>query len=400
MESVYRAWDAAFSRFFCKETEVFYEFIPEGEPSARSHLPSPSEIRKNIPNPCGWGTGMEDAVLNGGSALDAVLCAFELTGDKDLKPLADTLFRGLLRCARPRGFIARSVSPEDGESHYIESSRDQYTHWVCGALRLYDSPLCDGKQRDEIRRVLTQIAERCERDTEANGDCHLRREDGSVGKVGKLWGNVGVHEWFRLPLFYLAAYHVSGDEHWRELYLRYRDEAFENSLAPIPAHYKCYAILQMQYSLRGAYDCEKDPIFRKKLLKRMEELARSGEEKALAFAEKFRRGDYTDSIYYPFRKWNAIEPLYREEFNGYRYENPAQSERKENAAFYPIRSVGEGACIAALCPGYNVSEEIFESLNFLMNALDFSGYPNVYAPLLLSCGYVTCLKNRKSSETP
>jgi len=395
-----KTWDTAFSRFFCPETELFYEFIPEGEPTAWSHVPTVAEIRKNIPNPCGWGTGMEDSTLNGGSALDAVICAYEMAGDPTLKPIADALFRGLLRCAMPQGFIARSVSPADGKTHYVESSRDQYTHWVFGALRLYNSPLCDEEQKEEIKRVLTEIALRCERDTDGNGDCHLRREDGSVGKVGKLWGDVAVHEWFRLPAFYLAAYHVSGNSHWKDLYLRYRDEAFAKSLAPIPERYKCYTILQMQYSLRAAYDCEDDADFRKKLLERMQELAGIGETKALAAAEDLRKEELRNTIYYSFRKWNEIAPLYSDELNGYHYENPAQSERKENAAFYPIRSVGEGACIAALCPGYNVSEEIFETLDVLLNTLNFSGYSNVYAPLLLSCGYVTCLKNRKSDATP
>ncbi len=400
MEALYQAWNAAFSRFFCPETELFYEFIPEGDFSAWSHLPSVKEIRNNIPNPCGWGTGMEDSTLNGASALDAVICAYELTGDPKLKPLANALFRGLLRCSLPNGFIARSISPVDGQAHYIESSRDQYTHWVFGALRLYESSLCDQEQKAEIKRVLTEIAARCEKDTDENGECHLLREDGSVGKVGKLWDDVSVHEWFRLPMFYLAAYHVSKDPHWKELYLRYRDKAFSNSLSPIPERYKCYAILQMQYSLGAAYDCEDDPVFRGKLLKRMQILAQIGEQKALAAAEYMRKEEHRNTVYYSFRKWDEISPLYCEDFNGYRYENPGQSERKENAAFYPIRSVGEGACIAALCPGYTVSEGLFESLSFLLNELDFSRYPNVYAPLLLSCGYITCLKHRKSSTTP
>lgn len=399
MKSLYQAWDAAFSRFFCPETELFYEFIPEGEPSAWSHVPSVDDIRKNVPNPCGWGTGMEDSTLNGGSALDAVICAYEITEDPNLKPLADKLFRGLLRCALPQGFLARSVSPKDGNTHYVESSRDQYTHWVFAALRFYDSPLCDTKQKEEIKRVLTEIAVRCERNTDENGDCDLRREDGSIGKVGKLWGNVSVHEWFRLPMFYLAAYHVTKDPHWKERYLQYRDEAFSNSLAPIPERYKCYAILQMQYSLRAAYACEEDPIFKEKLRTRMYALAEIGERKALASAEQFRNGAYLDTLYYPFRKWDLTEPLYREDFNGYRYENPAQSERKENAAFYPLRSVGEGACITALCPDYPISENLFEALRFLANTLDLPRYSNVYALLLLPCGYVTCLKTHLEQTT-
>ena len=36
----------------------------------------------------------------------------------------------------------------------------------------------------------------------------MLREDGTIGKVNKMWGDIGPHEWMRLPMFYLAAYAV------------------------------------------------------------------------------------------------------------------------------------------------------------------------------------------------
>ena len=104
------AWKVVFRRFFCPETELFYDFVIDDENNAWHHLPSVEEINSSIPNPCGWGTGMEDSSLNGGTALDALVSAYELTGDKRIKSYVDWIFRGLVRCAsceENEGFVAR-----------------------------------------------------------------------------------------------------------------------------------------------------------------------------------------------------------------------------------------------------------------------------------------------------
>ena len=131
----------------------------------------------------------------------------------------------------------------------------------------------------------------------------------------------------------------------------------------------------------------------------MKTLAEIGERKALDSAKKFQTSEYQEAIRYPFRKWDRIEPLHQGVFNGYQYNNPAQSERKENLSFYPIRSVGEGACITALCPDYPISETLFDALIFLANTLNIPLYSNVYALLLLPCGYVTCLNALRKQTT-
>ena len=74
-----RAWETAFRRFFCPETELFYDFVTDVENNAWHHLPTPDDITASVPNPCGWGTGMEDSALNGGSALDELVSAYAVT---------------------------------------------------------------------------------------------------------------------------------------------------------------------------------------------------------------------------------------------------------------------------------------------------------------------------------
>lgn len=70
---------------------------------------------------------MEDSVINNAMMLDTVVSRYLVTKDPALKPYADKLFAGLKLCAtvsERSGFIVRSVSPFDGVSHYINSSRD------------------------------------------------------------------------------------------------------------------------------------------------------------------------------------------------------------------------------------------------------------------------------------
>ena len=388
------AWEIVFGRFFCPDTELFYEFVVDEENNAWHHLPSVQDIKSSIPNPCGWGTGMEDAVLNGGTLLDTLVSAFALTGDGRIKAYADSVFRGLLRCAREDGFIARSISPFDKESYYIESSRDQYTHWIYGALRFYDSPLCDEYQRAKIRRVLASVADKALRDVKPENGYHMTRSDGSVGLVCKMWGGVGAHEILRLPMFYLAAYHVTDNEKYKREYLKYTDEAIEGSLSHRPEAMRCYCSLQMQCSLRVVYDY--DPTMREKLLEIMKKNAEYGAKKAIVNSREFCKPEHQNEINYRFRKWNEVEPRNMGVIGGFEYVNPAQSERKDNVAFYPVREVAEGAIMAAMCPLYLASDELSEAVDNMACAIDYSRHSSVYAPLLLICAKAAIEENTRT----
>ena len=390
-----KAWETAFHRFFCPDTELFYDFVIDEDNNAWHHLPAVEEIKASVPNPCGWGTGMEDSSINGGSALDALVSAYAISKDSRIKKYTDAIFRGLLRCAakEDNGFIARSVSPFDKKSRYIESSRDQYTHWIYGALRLYDSPLCDGEQRAEISRVLTSVADKCIKDVVPENGYQMTRADGSIGLVGKMWGGVGAHEILRLPMFYLAAFHVSGDEKYKKKYSEYINEALEGSLAHKPEAMRCYCSLQMQCSLRTVYDYDLDPAVREKTLALMRKNAEYGTKKAVFNSKEFCKPEHRDDINYKFRKWNEVEPRDMGHFGGFDYINPAQSERKDNRAFYPVREVAEGAIMAAMCPKYRISDELLTAVDNMAAAVDFKRHSSVYAPLLLASAHISCKEN-------
>ena len=108
-----KAWQFTWDNFFCDKTNLIYDYLVrdiDGD-ALIGHLPSIEEINKQIPNACGWGTGMEDSVLSAGSMLDAIVARYNVTEDRNMKPLADKVFDGMMRCVvdLEDGFISRSV---------------------------------------------------------------------------------------------------------------------------------------------------------------------------------------------------------------------------------------------------------------------------------------------------
>lgn len=395
--AIQKAWSTALERFFCPDTDLFYEFVYDDTSKAWNELPTLENIADAYPNPCGWGTGMEDSVMNTSTALDTLVCAERLGKGSDVKGLADRFFDGLMRCTaseKNKGFVARSVSPIDGKSHYIESSRDQYTHLVYSFLNFYFSPLSSLNQQDSIRSVLSAVAEKCIREVIPENEYNMLREDGTIGKVNKMWGDIGAHEWMRLPMFYLAAYAVTEDRKYKELYDKYRDKALENSLSHDPEKSRCYCSLQMQLSLRAVYDYDTDNAFRSELLNLMKYLAQYGENKSIQNSKEFSVPERGDEVNCRFVPWNKRHLIYCDVFGGYKYYSSGQTESPLNTAFYPVREVGEGAILAAICPERSISHELSDAVLNMAQAIDLKKHSSVYAPLYLPCAYALCTENR------
>lgn len=391
--------DNVFDRYFCPETNLIYEFTVDKTGNAWHHLPTVSDIGRQYPNPCGWGTGMEDSVLNAGTLLDALVSAYKLTKNENIARYCDKLLCGLLRCVKEDGFVARSISPFDHSSHYIESSRDQYTHWIYGAIRYFSSVLCTEKQKNQIKTAVCNIAEKCIRDVKEENNYSMLRYDGTVGIVNKMWDKIGTHEWLRLPMFYLASYVVSGDKKYYELYSVYRDEALENSIGHNPSIMRCYASLQMQCSLRFIYDYDRDEAVREKVLRLMEENALYGEKTAIANSMEFTKEEHKEELCYCYFPWDKAKTVNSGTFFGYTYINPGQNEHNpENPAFYPVREIAEGAIMASMCPTYRVSESLMNAVDNMAKCIDTENHYSVYAPLLLSCAHILCCEKKKVSD--
>lgn len=401
--AIRNAWNFIFNRFYSPKAGLLFDFLTDDRKNADADLPTPAEIARDDPNPCGWGTGMEDCVLSGGTAIDALVAGYAATEDKTIPPLCGKLWEGMLHCAdvaRNEGFVARGFSPEDGKSHYSDSSRDQYTHFVYAAVRYFRSPMSKENQKADIRRVLSSIARKCERDVTAETGFQLLRDDGKPGIVSTMWGDtLGAHEYMRLPMFYLSAFFVTGENHFREKYLEYRDEALVKSHGYPYREKLCYSTLQMSYSLRLVYDLDPDPVFRAKTRRLLDEIADFGEERVLSSLSLFDNPDFRRALNFTYTPWREAKTEDMGVVGGKHYRNPGQNSRKINPAFYPLRGIGEAASIAALCPGRRVSDSVVSALEIAAGNIDYTHH-HTYAPLLLASGYLLCLENRKQNPNP
>ena len=197
-------------------------------------------------------------------------------------------------------------------------------------------------------------------------------------------------------MFYLAAHYVTGKEKYKTEYEKYISEALEASQAHPPDTMRCYCSLQMQCSLRVVYDL--DPIHRAKSLSIMLKNAEYGAKKAVINSKEYCKPEHKADIDYRFHKWSEVEPRNMGSFYGFNYINPAQSERKDNRAFYPVREIGEGAITAAMCPLYLVSDELLEAVDNMACTIDYRRHSSIYAPLLLICAKAACLENQKNNQ--
>ena len=92
-----QAWNFVWDRLFDHRTGMFYNHLVGSEPDAATkYLPEPEMIRLLIPNPGGYGTGMEDCMLNAGIMMDAVISRYEATGDEAMRSYASEICRGMI----------------------------------------------------------------------------------------------------------------------------------------------------------------------------------------------------------------------------------------------------------------------------------------------------------------
>jgi hypothetical protein len=268
------AWEVVWSRFYLPEVKTFGDYLSSYDKGReQAHLPTAEEVKRQYPNPCGYSTGMEDGAILGGAMLSVLCDRFAVTGDESLRVRAADVFAGLRRCATVhgvRGFVARNVCPEDRTSVYINSSRDQVTHFVHGLWQYYRSPLSDEATKAQIRKVLADVAERMIAFVTPENDFDFCRADGQRCPLGicRMW-NVQPHEAARLPMIYAAAWDATRDGRYRENWRKYAAEAIAQSAHP-GEHKPAYALLQMQCSLEVLRELEPDPTLRAEIHARME----------------------------------------------------------------------------------------------------------------------------------
>lgn len=259
---VEQAWGVTWQRFYLAQTHLFYDYLTSYETGkGLAHLPTIEEAARLDPNECGYGTGMEDCMISAGAILSLIVDRYAVTGEEALRDRALDVFRGVRLCATAHGvpgFLARGVCAGDLSSIYPNSSRDQYTHAVHGLWLYHHSPLCSPETRQEIGAILSAIADRMTRNVTRENDHDSLRADGTrdTRGISRMW-NVKGHEAARLPMVYAAAWNVTGEPAYRDLYRRYLVPAVEQSFT-VESQEPTYAWLQMQASLELLASLERD----------------------------------------------------------------------------------------------------------------------------------------------
>ena len=356
-------------RLYSEKTKLIYDHIVNG----REHeFPSAEEIARIYPNPCGYSTGMEDGMINGGTMLDACLIRYEKQSDECAGFFAKNILEGQLLCAfaaRSEGFLPRAVSPNCERSYYPDSSRDQYTMFAFGAHKYLNSALCSSEERERIAHVAVAIARRAEKNVTRATGYDMLTDDGRPTLVNVMWGDtLGNHEWIRLPMLYLLAYESSGDPHWLDQYRKTRETAYEKSL-PMGRYWHLYALGQMQASLRVCLDADHDAGWSERYLSLMHKVADYAEDMCDEIRQKIESFDQYNAKQVSFRE---LEMPLNASFQRLGYESPLLPSRPDAKEFFTLQDAAQIAIISGLVPNRGTKKQTLKLLDDAFEKIDLS----------------------------
>ena len=363
-----QAWDVTWNRFFQKDVETFMDYLSSYEAGKElTHLPTAEEVKRQYPNPCGYGTGMEDGMILGGAMLSLLCDRFAVTGEKSLSEKAAKVFSGMRRAATIHGvpgFVARNVCVEDQKSVYTNSSRDQYTHFVHGLWKYYHSPLADEATKGEVRTILAAVADRMIKFVTPENDYDSCRLDGQKCLIGisRMW-NVQPHEAARLPMIYAAAWDATGEERFRVEWRKYAADAIAQSATPAE-NQPAYAFLQMQCSLELLYELEPEKELKDKIHETMKHVSKLAEKRLVYIVMKlsYKTPEEMRMLGPDWRKVSEWKPM-----KG--YTNPRWGPYRE--IWHLTREAGESALIPLMVENATISPEEKQRLRKVILETDY-----------------------------
>jgi hypothetical protein len=263
-----------FDRAVHPETRLIYSRVNLEQPEwwKKATWPAPEAVRgkanndSEVPN-------LSNCAGAGGMFLGQLADIHAVTGDKDCIRQARTVFLGLksLAEASPRkGFIARGLLPGDAtRAHFHNSSVDQYTFYVYGLYKYFHSELAGPEEKAAIRVIMREICTMIERDGTILGS------NGAPGWVSDIEA-IRTDRSTRLLQMYAVAHAITGDDHWRAVYLsKLRESRYARlrtvldsmqlrftyvprDLAKGDQHADISTIWQTQYSLVPLFELETD----------------------------------------------------------------------------------------------------------------------------------------------
>ena len=90
-----QAWEMIWTRFYQPKIQTFADYLSSYEAGhEQNHLPTAEEVGRQYPNPCGYGTGMEDGMILGGAMLSILADRFAVTGEDALRAQSREVGRG------------------------------------------------------------------------------------------------------------------------------------------------------------------------------------------------------------------------------------------------------------------------------------------------------------------
>lgn len=390
-KNLQEAWDYIFQCLFNEKTNLIYDSRSTLEADgAFSHLPTIDEVKWQIPSPSSWNAGMENSGINGGVLLNTIVNRYLVTNDESLHFYAEKIIKGIVLLSTVsgvRGFLARSVHPDDLKSHFFESSRDQYTHVIFGISRYLDCALCTDEERETLTDLLISYAQYAEKCVVKENDYHLLRSDGGKTIFCKMI-DCRPHEWTRLPMIYLAAWKHSKNEHWYEKYAQVREKAWKESYGVKEKYWsRPFGIAQMQESLRLLYDYEKDEEFKAHYLELMELVCTHVDDSPVKLAESAKAEK---------RAFDTLCPVWRKQpmrylcawgapVDGYGYYMPDRTQAFERD-LCDLHNISNHISIAELCPTRRASQENFHAFLQLFDLVDFKRHATE-APCLMLEAY-------------
>ncbi|WP_395737365.1 hypothetical protein [Prosthecobacter sp.] len=363
-----QAWEVVWGRFYLPEVNTFGDYLSSYEKGKeQAHLPTAEEVKRQYPNPCGYSTGMEDGAILGGAMLSVLCDRFAVTKEEALREKAASVFAGLKLCATVhgvRGFVARNVCREDAKSVYINSSRDQVTHFVHGLWQYYRSPLADEGTKKEIRGVVADVAERMIAFVTPENDFDFCRADGTRCPLGicRMW-NVQAHEAARLPMIYAAAWDATREERYREAWRRYAAEAIAQSASP-GENKPAYALLQMQCSLEVLHELEPDAALKATIHERMRHVRDLAAKRFGSVVQQISKKS-AEEMRMVGPDWRHV-PVWK---NQKGYPNPQWGPYRE--VWHLTREAGESAMVMLMSDPDAVSPEQRNALGKMIRDFDY-----------------------------
>ena len=392
-----RAWDYIWGKLYYPETSLFYDYLTDHPTDPLcGYLPTPEEIAIEFPNPCGWGTGMEDSMINAGSVMVLVTNRWLATGDNAMSEYIDKILKGIDLCTtvpENRGFLARSVSPFDKKSYYKNSSRDQYTHVVYGLWYFLHSKLGNEQQNALCRKILTDMASYAEKSVIKENYFTILNDNGRQGQVQIMWADpipedpvpgtqsywpIEPHEVLRLPMMYAAAWAATGDQHWFEMMDKCMDPGIKHAMK-VPDNLVGYCLIQMQLSQHLLYEVEPDPARKELLVKLMQttaEQAEKGISKTMGFLRALK--GYTSLC---GNDWREYPLTYQERHlsQGVPFMMPNHPEGFTETNL-GVRGYAEKIFTQLLAPGFEVNQELMKNFIHFCETFDYETHA-LYGPI-------------------